>query len=497
MRSPRQMLLSWFTEDLVESHPSLPNTALQNRSFPVFVGKTLGGTSSINGMQFGVPIKGTIEKWRIHGLTTQSSRKYFKRVIDQIEIAVPKGNLRHEYVRDYLSAAQSAGFAEARDILSSRNSRVVNENYLSADGQGFRLDSCTAYLSHVVKGTCKHNLHLIQDATVTKVLLSKSDPKRATGVEYIRSSDDQFSSRRRILAREEVILSAGPIGTPRLLQLSGIGPPRVLRKAGVTVQVALPVGQKCQARTVVPINVNYTGVLLEPSNNSTLVFSQEARDMFDRGNGGVLGIAASFATGKDKLRGYFSVNGNTFPDFVDRQALNAGCMNNVASFGYINIRDQDPRSAPELQLSLLKNKGDLRRLMMCVQDVVGTFKEFPRRFNLSIVDPINGEVTEQFIRATAIWNGHLTGGCRVGSVLRGDLTVRKTKGLRVVDSSSLNKMPLSAGPMGSVYMIAEYMAEVIAGKQNSSTFEAWQCLKFFKIVLMKMPAALTRIFSAR
>lgn len=463
------MLLSWFTEDLVESFSSLPNTALQNRSFSVFVGNTLGGTSSINGMQFSVPVAGTVEKWGIDGLTTQSSRKYYKRVIDQVGISVPKGNLRQAYVSDFISAARRAGFEESLDVLSNSNSRVVSENPLAIDAKGFRRDSCTAYLSPVISTTCNHNLRIIQDATVSRVLLSRSKPRRAIGVEYFRSNDEELSNPARMLAGSEVIVCAGPVGTPRLLQLSGIGPPEVLRKAGVTVRVALPVGQKCQARSVVPVTANYTGVALEPSNNSSLLFSQEAREIFSRGEGGVLGVAPSFAVGKDNLKGYFAANGNTFPEFADRRAFNAACMENTASFGYIRIKDKHPRSAPELQLALLSSRGDLRRLKMCTQGLIDTFRKFPPRFNLSIADPLNGEVSEQWIRETAIWNGHLTGACRVGSVLRGDLTVRKTTGLRVVDSSSLNKLPLSAGPMGSVYMIAEYMAEVIAGMQNRSS----------------------------
>lgn len=449
-------------EDLTYGFSSLPNPVLNNRSFRVFTGNTLGGTSSINGMQFSIPIRRTVEKWGIEGLTTASSKKFFQRVIDQIGVAVPEGNLRHKYVRNYINAARKAGFSESVDLLDDSNSRSISENRLTVDPNGFRRDSCTAYLSPTIKDKCKTNLRLVQDATVTRILLSKSRPQRAFGVDYVHSNDTQMSYPKRILARKEVIVCAGPFGSPKLLQVSGIGPAHVLRKAGVKVRVALPVGRRCQAKTVTPVDMKYTGAPLEPSMNSTLVNSEEELRKFKSGRGGLLGITPSFATGKDNRNGFISANGHTFPTVFDRNALGAACSNNVRSFGYYQIRDKNPFSTPDVQLALLTNQDDLRRVIKCLKGVKDTFQNFAPLFKSSIENPVGGEITEEWVRRTAVWNGHFVGGCPVGDVLRGDLTVRKMRQLRVVDASSLRRMPLSAGPMGSVYMIAEYMAEVIA-----------------------------------
>lgn len=468
VQSPRQMLLSWFTEDLIVAVQSLPNAALNNRTFSVFTGATLGGTSAINGMQFTLPVAKTLDRWRIHGLNVQSGKKYYKRVFDTLRAAIPQGNLRHKYVREYVQAAEMAGFEERDDPLDSSNSRFMTENFLTVDKNGFRRDSCTAYLTPAMHGPCRQNLRLVQDAFVIKIILSKSKPPRAVGVEYTHSEDKQLSRKKFSLARREVIVCAGALGSPQLLQLSGIGPPRVLRKAGVKVRVALPVGRKIQARAGVAVNVEYLGMPLEPSMNSSNVFSQDARRMFGQRRGGVLGIAASCVTGRDKLQGYFAANSNSFPAFVDRHELNAGCFSNVASFGYSRIRSTNPFTAPDLQLAMLESKGEFKRLKSCAQRMVNMYRFFPPGFKITFTDPPNGTISDEWVKKAVFWNGHVTGGCQVGGVLRGDLSVRKTRRLRVIDVSALNKMPLSGGPMASLYAIAEHMAEVLAGVHNAS-----------------------------
>lgn len=471
--SPHKMLAAWVSLDLVDAFQSLPSSALHNRSFRIFGGKTLGGLSAVNGMQYTMPVTGTVEQFNIDGLTTENSLKYFKKAIDQIGIAIPEGNIRHEYVHDAIRAAELAGFSKTRNLLNNSNSRLINENFLAVDKQGFRRDSCTAYLSPALSGECRQNLRLIQNANVVKILLSNSKQRRAVGVEYVSPTDKALSNPKRLTATKEVIVCAGPFGSPKLLQLSGIGSPDVLRKAGVKVQVSLPVGLKCQSRAVAEVNALYPGMPLNPPMNSSIFSSEEAVQMFTEGKGGVLGVPVSFATGKDKLQGYFELNGHFFPNLVDVPLMNAACLNNVASFGHVLIKDANPFSPPEVQLSLLQRSEDLKRMMKCLNDMVVIFGNFPKRFNITIVKPLMGEVSEDFLRQAALWGGHAVGGCEVGGVLRGDLSVLETVGLRVVDASALPTMPLSAGPMGVLYMIAEYMAEVIAGLHNTQPVCMW------------------------
>lgn len=187
------------------------------------------------------------------------------------------------------------------------------------------------------------------------------------------------------------------------------------------------------------------------------------------GMGGIHGVASSFALGKDGQNGYFAANTNTFPQFADAKEINSACNINMRSFGFYGIKDSNPFSSPEIDLALLTRLGDVKRVIRCTNQLAKIYQRMPKQFNVTIFNPPNGVVDEAYIMSTSGWNGHFVGGCRVGGVLRGDLTVHNTEGLRVVDASSLNQLPQSAGPMATVYMLAEYISEVIAAAQRNST----------------------------
>lgn len=464
VRSPRQMLLSWFSGNLTESITSLPVRGLNNRSINLFEGKTLGGTSSINGMQLTIPISGEIEKWGIRGLNKKKIQRYLTKILKTVKFAIPDGSSRHRYVSTALKAAERTGFQITTDPFMKSTSWSIGENYLAVGKKGYRRDSCTAYLSPVIDGQCKNNLRLIQGVTVTRILLTNSNPKRATGVQYIPSHDTHLKNVMNMMAKKEVIICAGPFGSPKLLQLSGIGPTWILKRAGVRPRIRLPVGRSVQGRVVVPVEANYSGVPLAPSMNSTILFSPTAKLLFNKGMGGPWSQAASFAIGKVGRSAYFSMNSNTFPAYVDRSTFNAGCFSNEKTSGWFAIRSSSPFDKPRVQLGVLgaKDNSDIHGLKKCVKLMIKIFKGYPKRFNIVISTPEDEQVTEDWIRRSSFWNGHFIGGCAIGSVVRDDLSVFKAKGLRVVDASVLPSMPTSAGPMSSAYLIGEHIAHLIS-----------------------------------
>ena len=115
-------------------------------------------------------------------------------------------------------------------------------NAMPIDDGGRRQDSCTAYIIPLMRagGACAANLRLIQPATASKVVFKRG---RAVGVQYIKTDAPEGQQEREIAAKKEVISSAGPYGSPRLLQLSGIGPASVLTRLGADVILDLPVGE--------------------------------------------------------------------------------------------------------------------------------------------------------------------------------------------------------------------------------------------------------------
>lgn len=463
VRSPRKVFEAFSSPKLTEIFQDVPSPGLGNRSSGVGTGNTLGGSSSINGMQWVVPVRETVEKWGIKGLTTTSSLKFYERAFMKVVFKAQSPNIEFKYTQDQLRAAVSAGYPEINDPFDIQVRKSSYANLVAVDAAGFRRDSCTSYLDPALKGPCKHNLQLIQSATVTQVLFRRRRSKQliAKGVEYVNTSDKKLKHKLKISTRKEVILSAGPIGSPKLLQLSGIGPRAVLRKSGIHSKLTLPVGARTQARIAVLITSAYA-VELAPSNNSTLLDSQVSRKQWESGKGGVLASSTLNLNGRDRLDSYLFGSGNVFPESVDQPIINTGCSVNPSSYGYLRIKDANPFTSPNVQFAFLSKEEDIERAERCANRIIKIHKRFPPRFNLTFVNPPDGVVTRPWIRKNALWPGHFVGGCAVGLVLRPDLRVRQVKGLRVVDASSLSSIPTSAGPMASVYMLAEYSAELIA-----------------------------------
>lgn len=86
----------------------------------------------------------------------------------------------------------------------------------------------------------RHNLHVAIFSRVTKILIDPQT-KKTIGVEFVKKGKSRL-----VLAKKEVILSAGPINSPQLLMLSGVGPKDHLKNLGIPVIQDLPVGQNLQ-----------------------------------------------------------------------------------------------------------------------------------------------------------------------------------------------------------------------------------------------------------
>lgn len=458
-RSPRLMWDAWESPQVVDFIPAVPTNATNNRPLVVFGGNTLGGTSAINGRQWVVPLRGTVEKWRIQQLTTDKSRLFYKRAFRKVGFMPQTGDLRYIHAEEYVNAAVKAGFPLNRDPFDDRTQRSIFENHVAVDKKGFNIDSCRAYLTPTLNGACKNNLRLMQGITVSRVLLNNH--RQAVGVEYIPTAEGKMGRKRTLRAKREVLLTAGPFGSARLLQLSGIGPGDVLRQAGVPLKVELPVGERTQSRPLVLITSMYSA-RLEPSNNSTLINSEAERQRWLNGGGGVYGKLPSFCNGREGTNGYTAAVGSFSTSQLDKKWLVSGCFINPNSVGYLRIRDANVFTNPEVDLAFLKEKIDILRMKRCLRKIIRIHQNFPPSYNMRLISPPRGRITEQFIRNTAQWPGHFVGGCEIGTVVRPNLKVKKVRGLRVVDSSVLRSIPTSSGPMASVYMLAEYAAELIA-----------------------------------
>lgn len=474
VRAPRKAVSCLEPMVISESFESEPDPGLLGRRTTITTGKTLGGSSSINGMQWTIPVGHTVSRWGIQGLTSGVAQKYFQRVYNKVGFAQQPRPLRQIYADDYLEAVKKAGFKNEFNPFNRKDRNSVWQMSAAVTPTGNRIDSCTAYLTPALQGSCRGNLELIQGVTVTRALLDESTPPRATGVEYVRSMDTRLQNKIILSASKEVILSAGPYGSPKLLQLSGIGPKHHLLRKHVRPRVDLPVGERTQTRPLNSVMSLYRGVPLEPSNNSSVLDSAETLQKWKRGEASALGTTGFATIATLKKYGYSTMA--TAPDFisVDQPFIGSFCLTNPTAFGYLRIKNANPFSFPEVFLNVLGEKTELKRLSFCMKKFLDVHSKIPESFQLEDVSPTHG-VNDTFLRQTTMYGYHFVGGCPVGAVLRPNLKVLGVESLRVIDTSVFKSMPSSSGPMSSTYMLAEFASEKIADKYRCEFSSSASC----------------------
>ena len=204
---------------------SQPEPFLNNREMHCPRGKVLGGSSSINGMVY---VRGhalDFDEWQTHGAENwdyQHCLPYFKKAEDWAFgtddyrsegglLAVNNGNnMQNPLYQAFVNAGVDAGYMATKDY-NGYQQEGFGAMHMTVK-KGVRWSTANAYLRPAMQ---RPNLSVKTGIQVTKVLL---EGKQAVGVELV-----EGDSKTQILVNKEVILSAGPIGSPHILQLSGIG----------------------------------------------------------------------------------------------------------------------------------------------------------------------------------------------------------------------------------------------------------------------------------
>lgn len=418
-----------------------------------------------------------MDSWHIAGLSANVSRNYYKRAKGKLMAASPIPPLRQRYVDAYLRAANKTDIPTVSDPFSMKVRNAIWENVIAVDRKGRRRDSCSAYLSPVLT-TCSRNLRLEQSATVTGLLWDKQNKLRIKGVKYVKN--ELLSSKVRFAeAKWEVLLTAGPYSSPKLLQLSGIGPRKLLQRLAIPVRVDLGVGMRTQSRPLAAFNSLYTGVPIDPRNDASRVESPQALRRFRKGRPGVLGTAPFFINGVLKRIGYILASfalGPTPSQGLNLPIMSSVCITNPKSFGSLEVRDRDPFSSPLVFLNLLGKQQDVQCMLTCLRKMRTIHLNMPKTFSVFNLSPSGKELNDTFVRENAVSGYHFVGGCAVGRVVSPTLQVRGVSGIRVVDASVFRHMPISAGPMGSTYMLAEYVAEKLTKQYSCHTSKRNTCV---------------------
>ena len=234
---------NWFFE-------TEPEPFLDDRRLHCPRGKVLGGSSSINGMVYVRGHARDFDEWERLGAEGWGYRHclpYFRRAEawkfgaddyrgDDGPLAVNAGNeMRNPLYRAFIKAGVQAGYPATEDYNGYRQEGFGAMQMTVKDG--VRWSCANAYLRPAMG---RPNLKVVTKALTERVLI---EGRRAVGVTYLAGGVTPMF----VHARREVILSAGSIGSPHLLQLSGIGPGAVLRGAGIDIVHDLPgVGENLQ-----------------------------------------------------------------------------------------------------------------------------------------------------------------------------------------------------------------------------------------------------------
>ena len=470
---------AWMYQSEAEPH-------LGGRRLATPRGKVLGGSSSINGMVYvrGNPLD--FERWRDEGAAGWSYSDvlpYFKRAERRGEggdeyrggtgkLQTSYGTLRNPLHAAWTEAARQAGYPVSSD-LNGRQQEGFGRLDMTVGG-GRRCSTARAYLRPAM-GRANLAVH-----TQTLVECIEFDGRKATGVRYRRGG-----STHSVRARREVILSAGCIGSPQILKLSGIGPPEELRGQGIAVVHALPgVGENLQDHLEFYFQVACREPVSLYSSLSPFSRLQIGVRWLLRHDG--LGASNHFETGGfirsragiryPNLQYHFlpmavSYDGSTLAQEHGFQA-HIGPMRSQ-SRGWVRLRSPRIEDHPRIFFNYMSQPDDWEEMRACVRLTRELFAQSAfDRYRGREMQPgaavQSDEQIDEFIRQHAETAYHPSCSCRMGapqdvrSVVDPHGRVIGMEGLRVVDASIMPS--ITTGNLNApTIMLAEKMADHIRG----------------------------------
>ncbi|MFT3849336.1 MAG: choline dehydrogenase [Propionivibrio sp.] len=451
-------------------------------------GRTLGGSSSSNAMCYLRGHPGDYDEWAALGNPGWSFDEvlpYFKRSENQERGASPYhgtgGPLNVADLRSpnrltdvFIDAGLESGLAFNKDFNGESPEGVGPFQVTQKDGR--RCSTARGYLKPV---RSRPNLTVVTDAHATRVLFERN---RAVGVEY-----RQQGALRKVGARQEVILSAGAIQSPRLLMLSGVGDRQHLQATGIDLRHHLPgVGQNLQDHLDIilvqactrPVSYGITWRTVLHGGVDLVRYAHAGRGMFTTNGAEGCAVARStpgearpdlqfhFSPGKlrDHARDLLFLCGEGYSLHV--------CNLRPKSRGEIRLTSADPFAPLAIHANYLTHPDDVEHMLRgfkLARRILGTSAFAPYR-GVEIVpgDKVRSDdEIRAFIRAKAETIYHPIGTCKMGDFARDPLAVVDARlrvhglqGLRVVDASI---MPLLVGgnTNAPTVMIAEKAADMI------------------------------------
>lgn len=501
-----------------------PNqAALADRQIYLARGRLLGGSSSTNATLYHRGAAADYDAWGIPGWGSKEALEWYKasecnRDLKDPAVHGTSGALSvetpryHNYLVDvFYKASAESGLPANPDFNDWRRDQAGAGDFQVMQEKGTRADAYRQYLAPVLK---RPNLQVVTDATVTKVAFEGA---RAVGVEF--SAEGPSTMRQRHAAQlatgGEVLMCAGAVHTPHILQLSGVGSAAYLKEYGIDAVADLPgVGQRLQDQpavlTAVPVKPKYEGTTISDHiyNDRGRLRKRAILNYILRGKGPLtstgcdhgafvrtpaapagalpdlqIRFVPGMALDPDGVSTYmrfakFQEQGKKWPSGVTFQLV--ACR--PKSLGSVGLKSNDSFEAPAVTPGYLNDPAgaDLATLqhgIAIARQMAGSaaFKDY-------LVDPeeelfpgkgvSSDSDIESYIRSSIHSSNAIVGTCRMGTagaaagdVVDPELKVYGFENLRVIDASVIPTIPggQTAAP---TIMIAERAAAVILGTEK-------------------------------
>ncbi len=494
IRIPAGFMKTLFDPSVTWQFKTEASEHIAGREIPLVQGRTLGGSSAVNGMLIvrGQPID--FDTWAERGNPGWSYADvlpYFKRFENRIDGNGYKGDegfrgrsgelpvtiqpFPDELCDAFMETAAKCGMPRNPDY--NGRAQLGTGRFQTAILDGKRVSAARAFLRPALKGG---KVDLRTNAQVTRI---RFEGKRAVGVDYI----DAGGQTRSLNARNGVVVSAGVINSPKLLQLSGIGRASLLQQHGIAVVHDLPA----------------VGEGLRDHYSPRVVFRAKGADSINNHMGAFrLGVQfLKWLTGQPSFLGLSPgichAYGKTDPSLAEPDAtfifapaswkLGAvGVMDDFPgmtcgvwrqrpeSTGYVRITSKDARALPIVNPMYMSHAEDRRILVAALKQARQLFATQPiaRYVEMETLPGSQVQSDDEWLDFARRFGGtsyHPVGSCRMGqasdpsTVVGPDLKVHGVEGLHVVDSSVMPTIP-SANTYAASLMIGEKGSDLILGK---------------------------------
>ncbi|XP_070540940.1 alcohol dehydrogenase [acceptor]-like [Ptychodera flava] len=482
--------IDWSYQTVPQKHACL---AMKDQRSNWNKGKVVGGSSSINMLKYVRGCKEDFDSWERLGAEGWSYDKIFPYFLksenntseSHVEsgyhskgglLTISSGSIKSKFSETVLEGASEIGF-KIQDVSNCADPvSFGRRQYTVEDGK--RCSTSVAFLNQDVRG--RANLKIWTDALATKIVFRD---KRATSVEILKNDEKDT-----VHVRKEVILSAGSVGSPQLLMLSGIGPRVHLESLGIPVLCGLPVGENLQDHVMTIIRCNASDRSLSQDTERTRKADVDGFVKTEEGlpwpDVQIMGFSGYYLFGGHEKAVY------KFSDEFSETLEHSSCAEMDAREGYsfllgllhpkstgnVRLHSRDPLDYPIIDPHYLEDPSDIKTMIKGVRviqklvnsEAVKNFGISPAYFQFPNCphEMDSDEYWEHVIRHISLTYHHAVGTCKMGAeddvsaVVNPALRVRGLENVRVVDASVMPHLT-SGNTNAPTIMIAEKGADLI------------------------------------